>query len=333
VNENEAALRELVGSLVDNYGFQGELWSALLDAELAGVGVPESSGGSGGDLADILTVIEELAARGASVPIAVHNTALFALGQPAGKLTTATARVDARGDRLSATLCDVPYADDETVLAIVDYERPPIMVDLSHPSVTIRSAATIAGVPVCEVTLDETPAQVFENSRDAASRIELLRLAELLGAASGAHRMTKNYVGQREQFGAPLSKLPAVQVKLASMRVALTEGRYALTRAAGVVDSRLEHGAVDVAIRFALYAARITMARVATTVWQTSHQLHGAIGVTDEYPLHRITGVLVSGRDAGMSEAEATARLGELVIASGEEALWTAFSDAARSAG
>src|SRR4051794_2160043 len=46
------------------------LWAALSEAGLTGVGLPESSGGSGGELADAVAVVATLAAGAAAVPVA-----------------------------------------------------------------------------------------------------------------------------------------------------------------------------------------------------------------------------------------------------------------------
>src|SRR4051794_41936294 len=44
------------------------LWTALAEAGLTGVGLPEEAGGSGGELADAVAVVATLAAGGAAGP-------------------------------------------------------------------------------------------------------------------------------------------------------------------------------------------------------------------------------------------------------------------------
>src|SRR5688500_17652919 len=46
------------------------LWGALSEAGLTGVGLPEESGGSGGELADAVAIVRTLAAGAAAVPLA-----------------------------------------------------------------------------------------------------------------------------------------------------------------------------------------------------------------------------------------------------------------------
>ena len=55
--------------LVLGSGFAG-LWTALAEAGLTGVGLPEDRGGSGGELADAVAVVATLAAGAAAVPVA-----------------------------------------------------------------------------------------------------------------------------------------------------------------------------------------------------------------------------------------------------------------------
>ncbi|MFI1213205.1 acyl-CoA dehydrogenase family protein [Streptomyces sp. NPDC020802] len=69
-------------------------------------------------------------------------------------------------------------------------------------------------------------------------------------------------------------------------------------------------------------AARIVAARAATVAARLSHQLHGAMGITAEYPLHRHTTRLWAWRDEEGSEHEWSVRLGELACSDGEEAVW-----------
>src|SRR4051794_41543692 len=46
------------------------LWGTLAEAGLTGVGLPEESGGSGGELADAVAIVRTLAAGAAAVPVA-----------------------------------------------------------------------------------------------------------------------------------------------------------------------------------------------------------------------------------------------------------------------
>jgi len=63
----------------------------------------------------------------------------------------------------------------------------------------------------------------------------------------------------------------------------------------------------------------VGLATAAPAVARAAHQLHGAIGVTAEYSLHRWTTRLWSGRDWPRSQADWTDRLGRVRA---EEEAW-----------
>ena len=94
---------------------------------------------------------------------------------------------------------------------------------------------------------------------------------------------------EREQFGAPLIKIPAVSTTLAQMAVRIEFAQSAVDRATTVcADDK-----TPALQRFgAVSAARIGTANTATLVARSSHQLHGAVGITAEYGLHRYTSKL-----------------------------------------
>ncbi|MFD9395185.1 acyl-CoA dehydrogenase family protein [Streptomyces sp. NPDC060000] len=73
----------------------------------------------------------------------------------------------------------------------------------------------------------------------------------------------------------------------------------------------------------AVAVARITTAQAATEVGCLAHQLHGALGITQEYPLHHVTRRLWAWRDAVAGERAWTDELGRRAADRGETAVWT----------
>ena len=59
-----------------------------------------------------------------------------------------------------------------------------------------------------------------------------------------------------------------------------------------------------------------------------AHQVHGAIGFTEEYVLHRFTRRLWSWQDDFGSESVWAARLGEMICAAGPDELWPTITAA-----
>jgi 3-oxocholest-4-en-26-oyl-CoA dehydrogenase beta subunit len=91
--------------------------------------------------------------------------------------------------------------------------------------------------------------------------------------------MTIGYVRNRFQFGRPLGAFQAVQHHCADMATAVEQARFLIYEAIW----KLQHGAArpeDIAL------AKAVASRTGVFVTMQAHQLHGGMGVTDEYPLH-----------------------------------------------
>jgi alkylation response protein AidB-like acyl-CoA dehydrogenase len=122
----------------------------------------------------------------------------------------------------------------------------------------------------------------------------LLRSAMTLGALENALEHTVRHVAVREQFGRPLARFQDVASTLAQMVEQVTLARVAVLAATEAGLGRPDR---------AMIAAVVT-ARAATDVARSAHQLHGAMGVTREHPLHLATRRLWSWRDEWGSEQQ-----------------------------
>ncbi|MFG2961000.1 acyl-CoA dehydrogenase family protein [Streptomyces sp. NPDC048291] len=335
MSEYAAELRELAASVLPEdggtptVGRAREVLAGVRELGLPRIGVPEERGGSGGTLDDLLVAVEALAARGAGVPLIESSVADWVIGhvRPLDEAFAVTALLDGApgvveaGSTLTGELAAVPWARDASLLLACGPGREPLIIDLRHDSVGLRASENLAGEPRDTVLLDHTPAvPVASGPRypEIRARLALLWSAAVTGAAHGAYRLTKAYVSEREQFGAPLLRLPAVSSGLASMRVQLMQADAALGLAREAVA---EPGWLDVASAVAV--ARVTTARTATEVARAAHQLHGAMGITGEYPLHHFTRRLWAWRDAVATEREWADTLGKRAADLGEDAVWT----------
>jgi acyl-CoA dehydrogenase len=72
----------------------------------------------------------------------------------------------------------------------------------------------------------------------------------------------------------------------------------------------------------AITAAKAVAGPAATAICAIAHQLHGAIGFTDEHPLHLATTRLWAWREEYGSDHEWAARLAERALAGNGGALW-----------
>ncbi|MFI1912441.1 acyl-CoA dehydrogenase family protein [Nocardia sp. NPDC020380] len=131
-----------------------------------------------------------------------------------------------------------------------------------------------------------------------------LLLHEITGAVDGAVDLTRTYVDQRIQFGRPLSSIPAVKTTLGELSVAQGQLHAALRE----VGRRLpETNTTLERLHFALASAREIAAVTAGFVASTTHQLHGAMGITAESGLHHRTTLLWADRDEGRTGADPSA--------------------------
>jgi acyl-CoA dehydrogenase len=193
----------------------------------------------------------------------------------------------------------------------------------------------LAGEPRDEVILggDAEVHDVPAGTADYARRLlRLFRSLLIAGAAQRALDLTVTYVQEREQFGRPLARFPTVQQELARMagEVALIS---AATQAAVAAEGPAADGpaadglaadgpggagqpGADQGVS-AVVAAKAQASSGAGVVAAIAHQLHGAIGTTEEHRLRLTTTRLWSWRDEDGSEAECCAELGRAALAAG----------------
>ncbi len=113
-------------------------------------------------------------------------------------------------------------------------------------------------------------------SGDVLRRWWRLALAlETIGTMLGALDLTLNYIKTREQFGRPIGEFQSLQHRMAELVVMVEGARWIALEAA------FRNAA---ALNVATAAGRA--AGVAALVARECHQMHGAIGLTREYPLH-----------------------------------------------
>lgn len=101
--------------------------------------------------------------------------------------------------------------------------------------------------------------------------------AEAVGAMDGALWMTRDYLQTREQFGKPLGSFQSLQHRMAEMLIELELSRSILYRALAHIDASPEDRAHAMAV------AKVQVSKSLKFVGGQAIQLHGGIGVTEEY--------------------------------------------------
>jgi len=103
--------------------------------------------------------------------------------------------------------------------------------------------------------------------------------AELLGVGGGAMDMTLSYLKQRKQFGTVIGTYQALQHRAAHLYAEMEVARAAVLKAQQLLDAGSDKAdeAVSVAKAQATAAAALSV--------QEGVQMHGGIGMTDEYDI------------------------------------------------
>jgi alkylation response protein AidB-like acyl-CoA dehydrogenase len=144
----------------------------------------------------------------------------------------------------------------------------------------------------------------------------LLRAAQMAGAMEAALDLATGYANDRVQFGRPIGRFQAIQQQLALLAEEAAAALVAVESAAiSVAEGR---GSAE----FALAAAKIRAGEAAVVVAEIAHQVHGAIGFTEEHSLHRLTRRLWSWRDEFGDETYWSGLLGRRIAAAGGAGLW-----------
>jgi acyl-CoA dehydrogenase len=292
-----------------------EVWTALEDAGLSRVGVPEALGGAGGELIDALTVARSAARHGIGAPVA-DTVAIggWLLGRadlalPGG--VTAVAEPDATDVRLVGGSLDgtvraarwlgvadhlALVAGDAVVLVAASAGTPLAVEEVSGEPHEGRSfsAEPVDAVPVPGI------------AEALRRRGALVRSAQMVGGLEGALLLAVDHARQREQFGQPIARFQAVQHLLARLAAEVVAAQSALALAVDGQDTPSEAAAVA--------TAKARVGAAATTGARLAHQVVGAIGFTQEHPLGDVTRRLWGWREDYGDEAAWQRRLGATVL-------------------
>jgi alkylation response protein AidB-like acyl-CoA dehydrogenase len=102
--------------------------------------------------------------------------------------------------------------------------------------------------------------------------------AEAVGAMEAMQAMTLEYLKTRQQFGKPIGQNQVLQHRASEMLMALEQGRSMAMLAAMMVE---EPDAAERAHNIAM--AKVGVGQASKFVSQNAVQLHGGIGMTEEY--------------------------------------------------
>jgi len=324
---------------VEDQAWNERLWSVLEDSGFTRISVPESAGGSGGDLADACVIVKEVGRFAAAIPVV--ETALLAgwatsaagLELPPGPATVGVGNEadtlelsgDPNGWRLSGRLHRVPWAQQaKTVVVVAPSESGDHVVVLRAADVEVHPGRNLAGEPRDTVVLTDVVPEATAPAPEGVSidvlrmRGALARATAIAGALERVSDLTVSYTAQREQFGRPLARFQAVQRHV--VRIVERSQAAVIAAEAAVLNADPDPHFFDVA------AAKVVAGESATVATQATHQAHGAIGMTKEYELGHLSRRLWSWRDEFGSEAHWSRLLGQHLAEAGADNLWPRLS-------
>ena len=276
----------------EHEGWSRPLWESLEKAGLTAAGW-EAGAAEAAQLARV-------AARHAA-PVPLAETVMLAawvleeagIEPPDGPLTAAWfGDEDASG---------VPYGRHAAVVVAVTRDGVAL---LGRDSFAIEPGVNLAGEPRDTLRLRGAPPSLVPGptARALDERGALMRSVQLAGALEAVLELSVSYAGDRTQFGSPLLRFQAIQEQLAILaaEVAATQASVA----AALDDPRWEN----------IAAAKTRAGGAAGLAVRIAHQVHGAIGFTDEHRLHHFTRRLLSWRDEFGTEYEWAERLGSALV-------------------
>lgn len=138
--------------------------------------------------------------------------------------------------------------------------------ELTFSNVTVSSAAMIGAIGGGFAALDR-----------GLAHATLAACSEALGAMDRALWLTRDYVQTRKQFGQTIGSFQSIQHRMADMLIEVELSRSVIFRALAHIDAEPKIRAHAVSI------AKVQIGKSAKFVGGQAIQLHGGIGVTEEY--------------------------------------------------
>ena len=301
-------------------GFDRAAWEGLAGLGLTALAVPEAHGGLGFGAVEAMVVMEELGrglvlepvAQGAMIapallghapgelqsewlPRIAGGEALVVLAHQEAKSRYRLNQVATRAvdDRLSGVKSLVPAGDKADAFIVparisgtddAPHGVALYLVERSAAGVHTRPYSLHDGSRAAEVHFDNTPARLITGPDQGLMLLELAadigiaaQAAEAVGVMEKYLALTVEYLNTRKQFGVPIASFQALRHRAADVKMQLELARSMSYYAT------LRLGDVPAVRRRALSQAKVQLGNAMRFVGQQCTQMHGGIGVTDEY--------------------------------------------------
>lgn len=314
LSDDHRMLQDSLRGILTRHTGEG-LWPALAEAGVIAALLTEDEGGFDGSGAAVALIFQELGRAGAALPLIPTMIAGAALAQaghevPEGAvLAFADAEpgtrydrgvaIRAEGDSLTGRKTMVAGAEDASAILVTTADAL-WLVQPGAPGLTLRGYPMMDGQRGADLIFEATPATRLGALSDFGgplARGVLAHSAHALGTITAAVDLTLDYLKQRKQFGQPLIAFQALAHRAADLAVEVEQARSAVVNLSG-------HLTADAPLRDRhLQACKVTLGRVARLVAEESVQLHGGIGMTEEYALGGMVRRLMTA-DTAMGDAD-----------------------------
>jgi alkylation response protein AidB-like acyl-CoA dehydrogenase len=316
LDDEQIALRDAVRGLLKVYdpatnserrrtvtatdpGYDEELWGRMAEMGLLGLPFAEADGGMGAGPVEVAIVAEEIGRVLAPEP---YVAAVVLAGGLVAELGTDEQRADVLGGLASGERL-LTFASGEVAEPVVQGARADTIVWEVNGQVYlverrdgVTGYRTHDGGRAALLEFDRAAAVQLGSGADVtaaletcAARAQIAACHEALGAMDTALGMTTSYLTTRQQFGVTLNRFQALTFRAADMSTDLELTRSIVTWATMVAADGEPRALRDAAAR-----AKLQTVRASRRIGQEAIQLHGGIGVTDEYPIGHFTSRLTA---------------------------------------
>lgn len=275
-------------------------WAALEESGLTRLWVSEAHGGYGMAPAEGFGLARLAGTHALSVPIADTLVATWLLGEaglesPVGRMSVL----------IEGWQRGVAFGDGADHVVRVQGRSLTL-----HRGPIVGSYAAVGEDPLSDAGgLTGAVLATSELRHDIALPLAALtRAAQMCGALEAALSLSIAFAGQRIQFGRALSKFQAIQHLLSEMSAEVAAASAALDAAVATVQPGTPLDLQAVAV------AKFRAGLAAGTVCEHAHQIHGAIGYTQEYALARLTRRLWQWREDFGGESHWATELGRVAL-------------------
>ncbi len=310
------------------------LWALVEGVGLTDIGVQQGYDGAGGSVADMCAVLRTASRFAPPIPLAETQLARWLAGTASlyadrgqitiGPTTFTPLPTIAAGSNVfdEGLLPRVPFvyaADRLVVLALRDGKHQVAIVPLAATGIAARLSLT--GEAMGRIDLRGVRADAVATTnvslQDVLARGALVRAQQIAGALWAVMNLAISHACERRQFGRPISQFQVIQHYLAEIAGEVAAADMVAQSAAelGEGDGWIEAAAI----------AKVRTGRAARAA-AIAHQVHGAVGVTEEHPLQLLTRRIWSWCDDFGSEIEWAKWLGRVRIGAGGDDLWPAVA-------